>query len=126
MNKQGKITIIEPKINNATLNDERGAMLSFVPNVPIKEFVYQVTRAGFNRGYHKHPEFDEYTLFTSGEGVYVETLEDGSERFISVGPGIALHIPKDVYHSFSAITEMKGVTMLTNPWDDCDNPIINE
>jgi cupin superfamily acireductone dioxygenase involved in methionine salvage len=126
MSKQGKITIIEPSINKTSLNDERGAMLSFVTNVPIKEFVYQVTRAGFNRGYHRHPEFDEYSLFTSGEGVYIETLADGSERFITVGPGVVLHIPKGVYHSFNAITEMKSVTMLTKAWDDCNNPIINE
>lgn len=123
---QGKITVIDPNINKATLNDERGAMMSFVPNVPIKEFVYQKTRAGFNRGYHRHPEFDEYTLFTSGEGIYVETLEDGSERFITVGPGVALHIPQGTYHSFHAITEMTAVTMLTKIWNDCDQPIINE
>jgi mannose-6-phosphate isomerase-like protein (cupin superfamily) len=120
----GKIVVLQPAINKTTITDGRGAILSFIPSAPVLEFVYQVTNAGSSRGYHYHPEFDEYVLFTEGEGVYIEQLDDGTDRFITIGPGVCVYIPSGVYHTFNAITLMKSVSLLTKPWDSCENPII--
>ena len=120
----GKIQILQPMINKKTITDGRGAILSFIPSTPILEFVYQVTNANASRGYHYHPEFDEYVLFTEGEGVYVETLDDGTDKYITIWPGVCIYIPSGVYHTFYAVTLMKSVSLLTKPWDSCKNPII--
>jgi mannose-6-phosphate isomerase-like protein (cupin superfamily) len=118
----GRIQVLTPDINDKGI-DHRGAIFSYIPRDPIVEFVYIDTKAGVTRGDHHHEEFDEYIMITSGEGVYIETLNDGSKRKIIVGAGIAIYIPTYTTHTFYPITDCKAVSFLTKKWDDCKNPL---
>ena len=62
---------IDPTCNLDTVKDGRGAIFTFIPKDPIMEFNLNIVKAGKVRGNHHHPEFDEYYLLTSGEGVLV-------------------------------------------------------
>ena len=118
----GHIQVLQPSINDKGI-DHRGAIYSYIPGNAVVEFVYVDTKAGVVRGNHYHEEFDEYILIVSGEGVYVEILNDGSKRKIVVGPGIAIYIPSFTTHTFYPISDCKAVSLLTKKWDDCIKPI---
>lgn len=122
----GRVQILSPDINIETLLDGRGVIASYLPKNPVAEFVYQITHAGKTRGYHYHPEFDEYSLYVEGEGIYVERLPDGSDRHIPVSAGMCLYAPSGVYHTVHAVTVMKSISLLTKPWNDCDQPIVKD
>ena len=118
----GRIQILQPDINDKGI-DHRGAIFSYVPHTPIVEFVYIDTKAGVTRGNHYHEEFDEYIMIVHGEGVYVETLDDGTKRKIIVGPGVTIYIPTFTAHTFYPITDCKAISLLTKKWDDSTNPV---
>ena len=117
-----KITKLYSSIGNTGI-DERGKILSFLPQENIKEFVYIETIAGHDRGPHYHPEFDEYVVLTKGKGKYVEKTNGGT-RDIFVEAGECVRIPKGVYHTFVPTTNCSSVSCLTKAWDDCKNPIL--
>ena len=95
------IKIINPSCNLNTIRDGRGAIFSYVPKKPIMEWTHQFIKAGKIRGNHCHPEFDEYYLLTSGEGVLVWQEDDNSkERFIYLTRGQCTRTPKGVKHVF--------------------------
>ena len=74
---------LTPTCNLNTVKDGRGAIFTFIPKDPILEFNLNIIKAGKVRGNHHHPEFDEYFMVTSGEGVIVSMdLETGKENFI--------------------------------------------
>ena len=66
-----KIEEIIPSCNLDTVKDGRGGIFTFIPKDPIVEFNYNIIKAGKVRGNHYHPEFDEYYLVVSGQGVLV-------------------------------------------------------
>jgi mannose-6-phosphate isomerase-like protein (cupin superfamily) len=121
---EGKVKILQPEVNLSTVLDGRGLIASYVPKDNITEFVYQITHPGKSRGHHFHPEFDEYTLFIEGEGIYVEKLDDGTERYLTISPGICLYAPAGVYHTWHTITMVKSISLLTKPWNKCIDPIL--
>ena len=84
-------------------------------------------KAGKVRGNHYHPEFDEYYLVVSGQGVLVSRKsENEKEEFIYLSPGQCTRTPKNVSHVFLAITDCTLVVLLTKKWDDCERPIVHE
>lgn len=117
-----QITLLNPEISDLAL-DSRGVIASYLPKDPIVEFVYIDTKLGQMRGHHYHKEFEEYILITEGSGVYLCPLSDGTTKKILVGPGQAIHIPKNCPHTFFPLTDCKAVSMLTKPWDQCLEPI---
>lgn len=119
-----KIKKIDPACNLATVRDGRGGIFTFYPDKPIVEFNFQFINKNTVRGNHHHPEFDEYYLFTEGNGVVVTTSEEGKEEFLYVGVGDAIYIPQGTPHATYAITDIKYVTFLTKKWDDCAVPIV--
>ena len=123
----GKIKKLEPEINAVTYTDGRGCIQTYYPQTgAIVEYNYIVTLKNTVRGHHYHKEFDETVMFTTGEGVYLELLEDGSELPITVTPGTSIFIPSGVSHTFIPISDCKMVAMLTKRWDECDEPITSE
>ena len=66
-----KIEKLNPSCNLDTVRDGRGGIFTYLPKDPIVEFNFNIVKAGKIRGNHHHPEFDEYYLLTSGEGVLV-------------------------------------------------------
>ena len=120
-----KIKKLQPECNLATVRDGRGGIFTFYPEKPVVEWNFQFINKGSIRGNHYHPEFDEYYLFTEGNGVVVSN-SDGKEEFLYVGPGDCLYIPQGVSHVTLAITDIKYVTFLTKKWDDCEKPIVHE
>ena len=118
----GRIQVLQPDINDKGI-DHRGAIFSYVPYTPIVEFVYIDTKAGVTRGNHYHEEFEEYIMIVNGEGVYVETLDDGTKRKIIVGPGVTIYIPTFTAHTFYPITDCKAISLLTKRWDDSVKPV---
>lgn len=122
----GKMKSVKPSCNLSTINDGRGAIFSFVPDAPIKEWTYQVIKAGKVRGNHCHPEFDEYILLVEGQGVEIEKdMKTGQETFIYMAKGECIYIPRGTYHVFRAITDCESVSFLTKRWDDCKKPIVH-
>ena len=74
---------LEPTANLDTIRDGRGRIFTFIPNDPIVEINFNIIKSGKVRGNHFHPEFDEYFLITSGEGVLVSIdPETDTEDFI--------------------------------------------
>lgn len=119
---KGKIQVLTPDINvNAV--DQRGAIYSYIPYDNLTEFVYIDTKQGTTRGHHYHKEFDEYIILTHGEGIYLEMLDDGEIRKIILGAGQAIYIPKFTPHTFVPLTDCKSISMLTKPWNSCNEPI---
>jgi mannose-6-phosphate isomerase-like protein (cupin superfamily) len=118
-----KIKKLVPECNLSTVQDGRGGIFTFYPEKPIVEMNFQFINKGCVRGNHYHPEFDEYYLFTEGNGVLVSDA-DGKEEFLYVGTGDCLYIPQGVSHVTYAITDIKYVTLLTKKWDDCSTPIV--
>ena len=122
----GKIQLFNPSCNLNTINDGRGAIFSFVPDVPIVEWTHQFIKAGKARGNHCHPEFDEYIMLVDGAGVEVEKdTKTDKEHFIYMNQGICIFIPKGTYHVFLAISDCQSVSFLTKRWDDCKRPIVH-
>lgn len=118
----GRIQLLTPDISDKAI-DNRGAIYSYVPYDKIVEFVYIDTKAGVRRGQHFHTEFDEYILLVHGEGIYLETLDDGNTRKIIFGPGQCVYIPAGTAHTFVPLSDCKQVSFLTKRWNDCHNPI---
>lgn len=118
----GRIQLLEPDIDDKAV-DHRGAIYSFIPKDALVEFVYIDTKKGSTRGHHYHKEFDEYILLVHGEGLYIEPLEDGTNRKIVMGAGQTVYIPRMTPHTFVPITDCKSVSMLTKPWNTCQSPI---
>lgn len=118
---QGKINILNPIIADTGM-DDRGVVYTYVPDQDIKEFNYIFSRAGSNRGYHCHEEFDEYVMLVEGEMIIVETLATGTRKIV-LGPGQTVHIPRSVQHVFVSVTDCKFINFLTKPWHLCHTPI---
>jgi len=116
------IKLLTPQISDAGL-DSRGSIYSYVPESAVVEFCYISTGPGSVRGQHQHKEFDEYIMLTEGEGVYIETLPDGSHKKTLIGPGQCVYIPANTYHTFFPVTACKSVSLLTKRWDHCKEPI---
>jgi len=121
-----KIKKIQPECNLDTIRDGRGGIFTFYPDKPIVEFNFQFINKGKIRGNHYHPEFDEYYLFTEGNGVIVTKSDEGKEEFLYVGTGDCIYIPQNVKHVTYAITDIKYITFLTKKWNDCETPIVHE
>jgi mannose-6-phosphate isomerase-like protein (cupin superfamily) len=116
---------LDPECNLETVRDGRGAILTFYPaDAPIVEWNLIYTHAGHARGFHYHPEFDEYVLVTQGHGTYVELTADRGERSVTVSAGDCLHFPTGTRHTLYAITDMRMVAMLTKRWNDCERPLV--
>ena len=122
-----KIEEILPLCNLNTVKDGRGGIFTFIPKDPIVEFNYNMVKAGKVRGNHYHPEFDEYYLLVSGQGVLVSKDGPGAEdEFIYLSPGHCVRTPKNTSHVFLAITDCTLIVLLTKKWDDCKQPIVHE
>lgn len=118
----GKIVLLEPGISDRAV-DQRGAIYSYIPQDSIVEFVYIHTKQGTVRGQHYHEEFDEYIMLVHGEGIYIEPLENGTNRKIIMAPGQTIYIPKNTAHTFVPLTDCKSISMLTKTWDSCSKPM---
>src|SRR3989344_1663604 len=122
-----RIKKLQPECNLATVRDGRGGIFTFYPEKPIVEFTFVFVNKGKIRGNHCHPEFDEYYLITSGNGVIVTKPEgDEKEEFLYAGAGDSFYIPQGTFHVFYGITDCTMVGLLTKKWDDCKEPIIHE
>ena len=122
-----KIEEILPLCNLNTVKDGRGGIFTFIPKDPIVEFNYNMVKAGKVRGNHYHPEFDEYYILVSGQGVLVSKDGPGAEdEFIYLSPGHCVRTPKNTSHVFLAITDCTLIVLLTKKWDDCKQPIVHE
>ncbi len=122
-----KIEKLTPSCNLDTVKDGRGGIFTYLPKDPIVEFNFNIVKAGKVRGNHYHPEFDEYYLLTSGEGVLVsKDSEDSDEEFIYLSRGNCTRTPKNTSHVFLAITDCTLIVLLTKRWNDCKEPIVHE
>lgn len=123
----GQIEIINPNCNLETLQDGRGGIFSWVPELAIKEFTLLYFNAGKIRGNHFHPEFVEYFLVVDGS-VSLTTYDDRIGRNITTlaGAGYCFRTPIGVSHAVQAITNSVCISLITKPWDMCETPIIHQ
>ena len=117
-----RIQRLAPEIAPITYKDGRGCISTFYPQDHIVEFNLITTLKGAFRGGHYHKEFDEYTLFVSGGGVYVE-LDSDRELSDTVSTGDCLYIPMNVAHVFYPTADTQMISLLTKKWNDCKEPI---
>jgi len=122
-----RIEEILPLCNLNTVKDGRGGIFTFIPKDPIVEFNYNMVKAGKVRGNHYHPEFDEYYIIVSGQGVIIsKDGPDAEDEFLYLSPGHCIRTPKNTSHVFLAITDCTLIVLLTKKWDDCKQPIVHE
>ena len=95
-----KIETLNPNCNLDTVKDGRGGIFTFYPEDPIVEMNFNIVKTGKIRGNHHHPEFDEYYILTSGEGVLIYKDEDDKDEFIFMSRGTCTRTPKGVSHVF--------------------------
>lgn len=104
--------------------DRRGKIISFYPNDNMVEYNLIITNQGEERGYHYHPEFNEYILIVDGTCQFTE-YDGDHETTVTVETGDSIFIPRGVPHSFLAVTDLKFVSLLNKLWHESKNPIIN-
>lgn len=120
-----KLEVLTPTCNLQTIRDLRGGIFTWVPPDAIAEFDLVYSRPGKVRGNHYHPEFTEYFLVVSGEGVVVwKSAPEDPEQVVHMSRGMCVRIPSGVIHAFHAITDSVAVAMITKPWDECDPPLV--
>ena len=125
--KLGRIEILSSSCNISTVQDGRGAILTWLPDLPIVEFNMLYFLPNKIRGNHYHPEFVEYFLVISGSVIMVTKDPDtGKEINVQAGAGICFRTPPNTPHAVHAITDSICVSMLTKQWDKCSPPIIYE
>ena len=111
------------KLSAEIFSDHRGTISTFYPSDPITEYNYLITKQGDERGYHYHPEFDEYLIVTKGKCLYREYSNNSVIETLLV-PGDSVCIPKNTAHSFVAETDLEFISMLTKKWHDSNPPIV--
>lgn len=129
MNKQmlGNIEILSAACNISTVQDGRGAIFTWLPDLPIVEFNMLYFSPNKIRGNHYHPNFTEYFLIVQGAVVMVtKDIETGMEINMHAGPGICFRTPPHTPHAVHALTESICISMLTKQWDKSNPPIIHE
>lgn len=125
--KLGNIEVISSSCNISTVQDGRGAILTWLPDLPIVEFNMLYFLPNKIRGNHYHPEFVEYFLIVSGSVIMVtKDPETGCEINMQAGAGICFRTPPYTPHAVHAITDSICISMLTKPWDACIPPIVYE
>lgn len=118
-----KTKLLSPDV----FEDHRGVILSFPlteTDLPIVEYNLMITMKGDERGYHYHPHFDEYMIVVDGECLFKEFAEDGNHVELVLKQGDSIKIPSGTSHTFTALTDFKFVSMLTNQWDKSEPPIV--
>jgi len=123
----GQIEILQSSCNISTVQDGRGAIFSWVPNEDIKEFTLLFFQVAKVRGNHYHPEFTEYFIVVDGAVVLVTQDQETGESLNTIaGAGFCFRTPPGVPHAVHAIEPSHCISLLTKPWNDCENPIIRE
>lgn len=124
--EDGKYGLFRPTCNIETIVDGRGGIFTWVPKEIIKEFNLLYFTPGASRGDHYHPNFTEYFLVVEGSGTMVfKDPENDHREIIHMSRGDCTYVTPKIPHAFHAITPVVTVAMLTNPWDDCNPPIIH-
>lgn len=125
--KLGAIEVLAASCNISTVQDGRGAIFTWLPDLPIVEFNMLYFLPNKIRGNHFHPEFVEYFLIVEGSVVMVTKDPDtGREINMHASRGICFRTPPNVSHAVHAITDSVCISMLTKPWDECERPIVYE
>jgi len=125
--KLGNIDVLESSCNIETVQDGRGAIFTFLPDMPIVEFNLIYFQPNKIRGNHYHPEFTEYFLVVSGTVVMVtKDPKTGKEVNMHAGSGTCFRTPPNTPHAIHAVVQSVCVACLTKPWDKCEYPIIQE
>ena len=127
MKRLGNILVLDASCNIQTVQDGRGAIFTWLPEIPIVEYNMLYFAPGKIRGNHYHPEFVEYFLIVDGSVVMVTKDPDtGKEINMHASRGICFFTPPNTPHAVHAIKQSLCISMLTKRWDDCENPIIYE
>ena len=125
MQKLGNILVLDASCNIKTVQDGRGAIFTWLPDIPIVEFNMLYFLPNKIRGNHYHPEFTEYFLIADGSVVMVtKDMETGKEVNMLASKGVCFCTPPNTPHAVHAITQAICISMLTKRWDSCENPII--
>jgi dTDP-4-dehydrorhamnose 3,5-epimerase-like enzyme len=125
--KLGRIEVLAASCNISTVQDGRGAIFTWLPDLPVVEFNMLYFQPNKIRGNHFHPEFTEYFLIVDGSVVMVtRDPETGEEVNMHASRGVCFRTPPNTPHAVHAITSSICISMLTKPWDSCERPIVYE
>jgi len=123
----GNIEVLTASCNVSTVQDGRGAIFTWLPDLPILEFNMLYFLPNKIRGNHFHPEFVEYFLIVEGTVVMVTKDPDtGKDVNMQASRGVCFRTPPNTPHAVHAITSAVCLSMLTKPWADCTRPIVYE
>ena len=125
--KLGQIEVLQEQCNPQSILDGRGAIRSWIPKEPIREFTLLDFQRGKIRGNHFHPEFVEYFLVIRGL-VAIHTFDKVKNVPILkiASDGFCFRTPIGVPHAVEAIDRSTCISLITKPWDECSKPIIYE
>lgn len=126
LGKLAQIDILASSCNPTTVRDGRGGIFTWVPEHCIQEFNLVIIKPEKIRGNHFHPEFIEYFLVVDGK-LLLSTKDINTQEThqMLASSGMCFRTPMGISHSFQAITYSTCVSMLTKPWDQCEQPIIS-
>ena len=125
--KLGAIDVLAASCNITTVQDGRGAIFTWLPDLPIVEFNMLYFMPNKIRGNHYHPEFVEYFLIAEGSVVMVtKDPVTGAELNMLASRGVCFRTPPGATHAVHAITHAICISMLTKAWDECERPIVYE
>ena len=123
--KLGNIEVLEASCNINTVQDGRGAIFTWLPDLPIIELNMLYFLPNKIRGNHYHPEFVEYFLIVEGSVIMVtKDPATGKEINMHASRGTCFRTPPNTPHAVHAITQSLCISMLTKPWDKCNQPIV--
>lgn len=123
----GAIEVLESSCNISTVQDGRGGIFTWIPQVPIVEFNLLYFQPNKIRGNHFHPEFMEYFLVVDGSILMVtKDPSTGKDLSMLASKGVCFRTPPNTPHAVHAITSATCVSMLSKEWDKCNPPIIHE
>lgn len=123
----GDIEVLTASCNISTVQDGRGAIFTWLPDLPIVEFNMVYFLPNKIRGNHFHPEFVEFFLVVDGTVVMVtKDRETGKDVNMQAGRGVCFRTPPNTPHAVHAVTSALCISMLTKPWGKCDRPIVYE
>lgn len=111
-------------VTSDIFTDHRGSIFSFPVTDSLTEYNLMITKKGDERGYHYHPEFNEYMLVVSGLCEFTEFVTGGDNISTVLEVGNSIRIPAGTPHKFLALEDYSFVSILTKHWDLCNDPII--
>ncbi len=106
--------------------DERGAISNILSGIDIKHIAIITSKKGSVRGFHYHPEQEQYIFVLEGEMLaYSKALEaDKPTHSLLLKKNYLAYCPPNVAHVYKALTDVVFLNITTGTRGDYGNDTI--